>query len=146
MLRQFSRKNEKSDGTLLPEKWVEKLSELMQDTFPELQSFKALYWGQYFKDELLLITSIYNEQESKIPYTIILSLDITTDKESQIKKTLDNSAKALGVIIEDYLAKPTELEYIPSWAEHKFDQTTCFYTISREDILLTLEANKLYDL
>jgi hypothetical protein len=146
MLRQFSHKNEENSGTILPEKWVNQLSALIQETFPEMQNRKALYWGEYFTNELLLIASIYNEATSKIPYTILLSIEINSTQEKEIKKVLDSATQVLGVIIEDYLTSEEELEYVPTWTENQLQQQKFNYRITREDILLTLEANKLYNL
>ncbi len=151
MINFFSRLNENKTGTALPKSWLENISMLIAETYPELSKHhqNCSVWSELYDTELLLIISLINEKTSATAITVMLSADITKNSDKELKRIMDKSVETAGLIIEGYLAdlesSDVSVESIPEWTEEKKNKFSFYYKITRENIDLTLEANKLLD-
>lgn len=150
MIEFFSRLNENKPGTDLPKNWLENISLLINDTYPELFKLdkSCQVWAELFDKELLIILSLFDKNRSMAPTTISISSDLLKNSEKELKRVLDKSVETLGMIVESYLASLEQDElwdYTPEWTEEKKNKFTFFYRVTREDIELTLKANQLLD-
>jgi hypothetical protein len=149
MIEYFSRKNENSTGTPLPSNWIENISLLLNESYPEITNndLTTQVWAEVFDTEILTIVSLLGNQQTP-PTTFLISADIEKNSDKQLKKSLDKSIEIVGMMIEAYLHSLTHeqlYEYTHQWTEDKKSKFTFFYRTTREDISLTLKANKLLE-
>jgi len=147
MIEYFSRKNTTSTGTPLPSSWIENISLLLNESYPEIESneLSIQIWSEVFESELLTIISLVERADTP-PTTFLISADIEKSSDKQLKKSLDKSIEITGMMIEAYLHSITNeqlYEYTHQWTEDKKSKFQFHYRTTREDISLTLEANKL---
>lgn len=144
LARLKSSKNAKS----LPQDWIEGLNRLLNETFKDECKQHGRYfdvYGQIFSEELLLIVSWASEKdEYTAPVTCFLSCDpdqITNEKK--VKETQNNYIDIIGLFFDEIFATEEWNEFEPNWQEVKHKNQTYFFKLSRENVNLTLEANKL---
>lgn len=149
MIEFFSRLNENKAGTDLPKNWLENISLLINDTYPELSQLEksCQVWAELFDNELLIITSLRDIDTAAAPTTISISTDIEKNSDKELKKILDKSVETIGMIVESYLDNLAQadqvFEYNQEWEQEKKNKFSFYYKVTREDIELTLKANQL---
>lgn len=144
----LSRKNFGSKSQNLTEDFMEDLQDLLDSTYKkELTDFAKKFhlYGKIYKDELLLICGLQdlkNPQSSCVSF--FLSADIKTKKEN--KKTFSNFVNYIGHFYDSYFGQGPEKwnDYFDEWAPFTDEKSpSIFYKVTRENIMLTLEANKI---
>jgi hypothetical protein len=142
----FSRTNDIETGTALPKEWLEDCQGLLESVYKNQCKKQNRYfevYGEIYKNELVFITSILNKDNiNAIPITVSLSISINekTDNKIILNSMVDASGMILDTIFND---TNTDDIYITNWSELKFKKHELYYKITRENILLTIEANKL---
>ena len=61
----------------------------------------------------------------------------------ELKKLLNNSVNIIGNFIDIYISTESWDEFCSNWTFEEKKKTKFYYNVSRENIALTLEANKL---
>ena len=141
----LSRKEQEQAGIELPAQWIEEVRNLLESTYAaQCRQFAKKFevYGLTYPDELFLAVSLLNQNDSNSsPLTYLLSKDLTqTERPTKI---LDNLVDSIGLFFENYFNNPQEDPYISVWQENEMRGVKFFYRASRENIALTLQANKL---
>jgi hypothetical protein len=135
-------------GETLPTDWQESLSRLLNETYQKTCEKDKCYFdvfGQIFSEELLLIVSYLSEEnEAAAPVTLFLSCEQDQIKSEKIvKETQNNYLELTGLFFDEIFGAKEWNEFEPNWQEVEHNKQKYFYKISRENINLTIEANKL---
>jgi len=143
-MKTFARKKQTINAFEFPKVWSESVKEIYHQTFMEhleTRGMEIKVYGASFPDEILLISQVQAPHQA--PVSIMLSADLNDLIDG--KKLMDQLVDQSGEFLERYLnLGETEMDevYEPRWLEH--DTTQKIYVkISREDVMLTLEANRL---
>ncbi|MCY4644118.1 MAG: hypothetical protein OXB88_05815 [Bacteriovoracales bacterium] len=142
----LSRKEYCGEGEEFPPEWTGSVQELLDETYSSLCRLEERQFGVYgfiYPDEILLIISLTKKRD---PHALPLSLFISADyrgpkrDENLPENLLDVSA----FLLEKTLSKvPSEDRYSPLWTECTHLSKTYYFKVSRENIDLALEADRL---
>lgn len=144
----FSRKHDELFGTELPTQWLTHISSACNEVFEEhildKQTFDA--HGEIFRDEILLIISLISDEKLTLPISLFLSIDID-DKHYKdmklVKKSVDKMMDFAGTVFEEILATKDWDDYSVIWTAVNYQKNEIFYKVTRENVELSLEANRL---
>ena len=144
----IARKKTSISGKNLPKEWEESLSRLLNETYQaECKKFDRYFdvYGQIFQEELLLVVSFLAEKDEYLaPVTLFLSCDADQmSNEKKVKETQKDFIELAGLFFDEVLAQEDWNEFEPQWQEVKHNHQTYFFKLSRENVNLTLEANRL---
>lgn len=144
----LARKKSSKNGTSIPQDWIEGLARLLNETYSSECKQNSRYFdvlGQIYSEELLLIVSYLSEKDEYLaPITCFLSCEPEHIKEEkEVKETQQNFIDIIGLFFDEIFADQEWDEFEPSWQEVSYKKKAYFYKISRENVNLTLEANKL---
>lgn len=144
----LARKKTSKNGKALPSEWLESLARLLNETYKTECKKNNRYfdvYGQIYSEELLVIISwLSEEQEGAAPVTCFLSCDPDQmNSEKKVKETQAHYIDVAGLFFDEIFAREDWDEFEPNWQEVTYKQQNYYYKISRENINLTLEANKL---
>lgn len=136
------------NGKDLPQDWLDNVTRIMDETYKDqCLKYKSTFdaFGQIYDEELLLVVSFIAEQDAhKLPIACFLSCEkehiATTTK---IKETQKNYLDILGLLFDEIFSNEEWSDYEPVWQDITYKTETYSYKISRENVALTLEANKL---
>ncbi len=148
----LARNEESTDPKSLPTKWETEVKTLLTDAFVEEceeHHKKIEFFSFLYPTELLLIASVVDKTSATaIPYSCFLSVELTAQTDmTKIQKELTD---CLGLILENLFSlfrREDDLleEVVDLWTD--FEQGSSgnklYYKINRENIYLTLEADKL---
>jgi len=145
----FAKNHNNTNLRPLPQEWqaslVKTLNQIYDDKIKRDDS-SFFVFGQIFDEEVLIIISyIYNDL-SKSPKTIFISKelnDLGKSSQMNIKKLFDNIVDFSGLILDEILLSTDWSEYEINWQEYTFSQEKFYYKITRENVLLTLQAEKI---
>lgn len=100
-------------------------------------------FGEIYDDELLLIISlIAKERADLLPISCFFSAEGSLIEKEQ-HQIFHHLLDASGLVLDHIFAQNLEIEYFNDWEEITFKDKSYYYRIGREDIELTLEANRL---
>lgn len=144
----FARKASSKNGKSIPEDWLLSLSILLNETYQEqCEKHQRTFdvYGQIYQEELLLVVSWLSEKDEYIaPVTCFLSCEPEQmSDEKKVKSTQLNFIDVIGIFFDEIFASDEWSEFEPTWQEVNYKQENYFYKLSRENVRLTLEANKL---
>lgn len=144
----LARKATSKTGKTIPQDWVEGVSRLLNETYKKKNEDSGRYfdvYGQIFPDELLLVVSWVSERdEYQSPITCFLSCEAEQIKDvKKVQETQKNFIDLMGLFFDEIFSVEDWDEFEPNWQEVKHKNETYFYKITRENINLTLEADKL---
>lgn len=141
----MSRKNQETLGQPLPSEWIERVQNLMEDLYASKckQTHKTFaVYGFHYPDELLLIVSLIGKNDpGALPVTCFLSIDI--EQEGVWSGQLETLLDGAGMFFDSFFAKKGWNDYTPAWTETPFRKKTIYYMSSRENVALTIEAERL---
>ncbi|OFZ27842.1 MAG: hypothetical protein A2381_07545 [Bdellovibrionales bacterium RIFOXYB1_FULL_37_110] len=141
----LARKEQNSSGNPLPEIWVSEVLNLLNTVYStQLKNLDCFleFYGISYQDELFLAVSVINTNNRSIsPTSMCLSIDL--DPMQDVKKVLNTLVDALGILLDHFFDNPDSPNWQPTWLEETFKKINFYYMITREDISLTIEANKL---
>ena len=145
----FSRISEDEVGTPLPEEWIKDVKLLLDTTYEDFCLNKARSFqcfGESYQKELLLIASIIDPlNKNSMPTTFSLSVNIESINSKDLEKVLKNSVNVIGGFIDIFIATESWDEFCSTWTFEKRKKIEFHYTVTRENITLSLEANKLLE-
>jgi len=144
----FARKASSKNGKSIPQDWLLSLTILLNETYQnecEKQERTFDVYGQIYQDELLLAVSWLSEKDEYIaPITCFLSCEPDQmNDDKKVKSTQQNFIDVVGIFFDQIFATDSWYEFEPTWQEVNYKQENYFFKLSRENIKLTLEANKL---
>lgn len=146
----LARKPQTEPAKNFPEDWLEEVSQILKTVY--FDKFKHdsrtfAVWGHLYADELLLIISLAdNFNPASIPTTLFLSVDI--EPKVKMKPLLNKLLDASGTFFDTYFrtgqANSEEEDiYLANWDEAELGKQAFFYKVTRENISLTMEADKI---
>jgi hypothetical protein len=144
----LARKKTSKKGKNIPQDWLEGLSRLLNETYKTECKKHARYfdvYGQIFPEELLVIVSWLPEKEEGLaPITCFLSCDPDQmNSEKKVKETQAHYVDLAGLFFDEIFAKEDWDDFEPNWQEVSYKHQNYYYKLSRENINLTLEADRL---
>lgn len=144
----LARKKSSKNGKNIPQDWVESLARLLNETYKTECKKNDRYfdaYGQIYPEEILLIVSWLSEKEPNLaPIACFLSCDPDQmDSVEKVKETQKNFIELSGLFFDEIFSSEDWAEFEPLWQEVSHKNQNYFYKITRENINLTIEANKL---
>ena len=144
----LARKKTSKQGKSIPTEWLESLNRLLNETYSSECKKSGRYfdvYGQIFPEELLVTISYLAEKDEYLsPITCFLSCEpdqmATTEK---IDETQKNFVDLAGLFYDEIFSSDDWDEFEANWQEVSHKNQNYFYKITRENVNLTLEANKL---
>lgn len=144
----LARKKSSKNGKSIPQDWIEGLARLLNETYKTECQQNGRYFdvlGQIYPEELLVVVSYLSEKDEYLaPVTCFLSCEPDQMKdEKKVQETQQHFIDIVGLFFDEIFADSEWDEFEPSWQEVTHKHQNYFYKISRENVNLTLEANKL---
>ncbi len=141
----LSRLERENAGTPLPQVWLEEGLGLLNQTFNselEKNNLQMQLFGETYPDEVCLALGIFSKHEKAQNIWTTLMLSTSFSNDLKVEKSLENLLNALGPLIDIYFANKDELDFVPTWQEEVYSNSTVFYKISHENLILSYEADK----
>lgn len=140
----FSRKHD-TQGTALPQEWLDKAKSALDSRFEAFnEAYEFFVFGEVYSDELLIIVSAVSRNIELSPISFFISFDVhENDKNIDQKQVLENMLNTSELFFEEVFDTDNWSDYSSLWLETEYKKTTFFYKATRENIYLTIEANKL---
>jgi hypothetical protein len=144
----FARKTSSKNGKSIPQDWLVSFGILLNETYQsECEKHARTFdvYGQIYDEELLIVVSWISEKDEYIaPITCFLSCEPEQMKDTtKVKTTQMNFIDVVGIFFDEIFAADEWNEFEPNWQEVNYKQENYFFKLSRENVNLTLEANKL---
>lgn len=144
----LARKKTSKQGSSIPQDWLESLSRLLNQTYrSECKTHQRYFdvYGQIYPEELLVIVSWNSEQAAGVsPVSCFLSCDPDQmNSEKKVKETQANYIEVAGLFFDEIFSNDNWDGFEPNWQEVTHKHQNYYYKLSRENIALTLEANRL---
>lgn len=145
-MKTFARKEQHEHEIMLPDSWAQAVRETLQEVYHQECLQKGLVFdvlGATFPNELIIgITLIHPHQLTSAPYTFLISADLNDGNaaDKMLKTLIDQSAHFFDLLFKS--EDPDEL-YEANWSEAEGSPVPFYYKVSRENLRLTLEANKI---
>jgi hypothetical protein len=135
-------------GTNLPNDWREGFSLLLHDGYgKECDQQNRVFdvYGQIYSEEILIVVSCLSRTDASIaPIALFLSCDPEQmNNEQKVNEVQKNYIELAGLFFDQIFAISDWSEFEPSWQEVTHNNRTYYFKLSRENINLTLEANRL---
>lgn len=144
----FSRLEQTVSPIFLPDSWSKEVKQALLSTYGDkcLSDDKTFeVYGLTYPNEAILIVSYVGLDPEVIPVTLFASCDLQTQNSSE--EILDKLIDATGLFFDDYFAHNHDEEEWDEmnidWQEAEYRGLAFHYRVSRENIALTLEAEKL---
>tara|TARA_B100000925_G_scaffold286649_1_gene264713 strand:+ start:6276 stop:6716 length:441 start_codon:yes stop_codon:yes gene_type:complete len=141
----LSRHNEEADGVNLPKEWLEEITKVINSAYSDLFSAKNLTlktYGELHKGEVCIAFCLYNSSSGNTgSISLLLSVDLKDkeDPKSVLDNTIDQSSEFFDLLVSDQ----TEDIFQPNWVKSQLKKDNFYFKITRENIALSIEANKL---
>jgi hypothetical protein len=146
----FSRLDHDIPAVLFPKEWSDELKQVLLNIYGDkcIKDEKTFeIFGFSYPNEALVIISYVGLDKFETPVTLFISADLNEGTEA--KKTVDTMFDSAGIFFDSYFAKDADLEdeiwdeYVLDWEEADFGSDKIFYKVTRENVALTMEANRL---
>lgn len=145
----FSRLDHDTKAVLFPKDWADGLKQILLNIYGEkcIKDEKTFeVFGFSYPNEVLLIISYVGLDKFETPVTLFLSSDLT--EKTATDKIMNTMFDSAGVFFDSYFAtKETEDEiwddYVLDWQDAEFGSDKIFYKVTRENVMLTMEADLL---
>ncbi len=135
-------------GEPLPRDWAESLAGLLNETYAAqcvARSRAFDVYGRVYPEELLVMVSFWDKNSPhEAPLTFSLSCDpgdIATP--AKVKETQELYVEITGRFFDEVFASEEWDEWEPQWQEVRLKGYTFWYKMTRENVALTLEADRL---
>lgn len=144
----LARKKNSVKGESIPQDWLEGLARLLNETYQMECKNQSRYfdvYGQIYPEELLVIVSWLSEKDVGVaPIACFLSCDPDQmNTEKKVKETQASYVDLAGLFFDEIFAREEWDEFEPNWQEVTYKNQNYYYKLTRENINLTLEANRL---
>ncbi|MBY0516840.1 MAG: hypothetical protein K2P81_08035 [Bacteriovoracaceae bacterium] len=144
----LERKPTSNPGKALPQEWLESVSLVLNETYAEqCVAHKRQFdvFGRLYPQELLVIIGFLpKESTNESAVSCFLSCDFQEIETPQkVKETQANFMDVAGLFYDEYFANSEWSDWEPQWQEVEWKGKKYFYKMTRENIRLTLEADRL---
>ncbi|MBF0207051.1 MAG: hypothetical protein HQK53_09195 [Oligoflexia bacterium] len=161
----LSRKKHSVEGRNLSPVWIDKLETILNQVYKKdlgPKSLKLDVYAQHFPEELLLITSLTSMHEhvtTALSCFVSVDLDPSTQTPGaetisdssdlhNFERYLNNLLDASGIFWDQHFANIASaangpVEFNTDWEEFNYNGLSLHYKISRENIGLSLAADRL---
>ncbi len=144
----FQRKKSLKPGLDLPQEWTQSVSDLLNETYEkecETRNRHFDVFGQILPEEMVVVAGLSNlENPTESAISIFLSSDIQVGLETKKLKDIQATFVDLfGLLFDEIFSQSDWSEWEPMWQEVEYEGFTFHHKITRENILLTIEANRL---
>jgi hypothetical protein len=143
----LSRKGHEKATYSFPEVWTDQLMTAMQNLFEEqLKEHNKQFaiFAEAFPDEVLLMASLLDTKDQfAAPVTLFISHDLNIKEDAE--EILNSMVDTIGIVFNEYFASPDDIEYFDDWNPIELKKFKAHYKINRENIGLTIMANKLLE-
>jgi hypothetical protein len=135
-------------GKNIPQDWTEGLAVLLNDTYKSQCKTDSRYfdvYGQIFSEELLVVVSyLFETNEADTPVALFLSCQTgQMDTPQKVKETQFAYTDLAGLFFDEIFSQDDWSNFEPAWQEVDYKGQKYFYKITRENINLTIEADRL---
>ncbi len=143
----FSRLDHETKAVLFPKDWADGLKQILLNIYGErcIKDEKTFeVFGFSYPNEVLLIISYVGLDKFESPVTLFLSSDLSLKTASD--KIMDTMFDSAGVFFDSYFATEENEDeiwddYVLDWQDAEFGSDKIFYKVTRENVMLTMEAN-----
>jgi hypothetical protein len=151
----FSRLNPLVEGFPLPSEILLELEGLFGSVYAnecKKQGRRIHFYGELYDTEMVLILTLLNSKDPMglAPVTFFISTIINDVKTLKNQTTISVISDLFGVLIENFFRnydqnndQDNEDFYLVDWLSSAQGKFEFFYKTTRENILLTIEANKI---
>lgn len=144
----LARKKNSKAGKAVPQDWLEGLSRLLNESYNRENKTQGRYfdvYGQIYSEELLLVVSWLSEKDEYVsPVTLFLSCDADQmNTVKKVKETQESFVELTGLFFDEIFADDEWDKFEPLWQEVTHKSQNYWYKLTRENVNVTLEANKL---
>ncbi len=144
----LARKPISKTSRTIPQEWAESLARLLNETYKKECEKDDKYFDVYgliYSEELLVVVSYLSEKDEYLaPITVLLSCDgEDMNSEEKLKETQKNYIDIVGLFFDEIFSEDEWNEFTPHWQEVTHKHKNYFYKITRENVALTIEADKL---
>ncbi len=144
----LARKPVTKNGNPIPQEWPESLSRLLNEVYKKECDKEGKYFdvhGLIYPEEFLVVVSYLSEKDEHLaPISIFLSCDMEEmNTEEKVKETQKNYIDIFGLFFDEIFAEEDWNEFSPVWQEVTHRHKNYFYKITRENVFLSIEADKL---
>ena len=143
----FARLSHEKPGTPLPQKWIDKVTELIGEVYKEplaSGSWEVFIWGKAWDKEILCTFGLVKAKRPEaLPITLIVSQDI--HEKTEIKDVLEGLIDFAGEFFDSYFATG-ECDYSAVWQETTFKNGLFYRKTTRENVAHSLAADALLGL
>lgn len=142
----FSRKSQIKSGKTLPTEWIQNIEKILAETYKkELTPFnkKIFIAGFSYSDEVWIAFSLISSKEEldTLPVSYVVSADL---KEGTLPdKLIDSIVDSSGVFFDSYFNSKDWSEYQSQWTEIAVKNQKIFYTVTRENIEISIKTEQL---
>lgn len=145
----FRRLENESTAMLFPKEWTDNIKQVLLNLYGDKcikdnRTFEI--YAFTYPEEVLLIASYVGLDKNESPITLTISSDLNSESKSE--NLMNNMFDFIGIFFDHYFGQSLDQDnifedYIWEWEEEEFGGVKLFFKITRENIGLTLEANKL---
>ena len=143
----FSRLDHETKAVLFPKDWADGLKQILLNIYGErcIKDEKTFeVFGFSYPNEVLLIISYVGLDKFESPVTLFLSSDLSLKTASD--KIMDTMFDSAGVFFDSYFATEENEDeiwddYVLYWKDDEFGRDKILYKVTRENVMLTMEAN-----
>lgn len=139
----FSRKNWQVLARALPPLWCDNAHENLKHLYQTQLSARKLstfFYGESYPDELVLALNLIQNSPHGPSLSCFLSVDLAEQTAS--KQTLEKMLNFFTVFLDQYFSETEWEETGDFWDQLEYQKLTLYYKIGRENIALSLEADK----
>lgn len=139
-------KDEEISGKPLPFDWLEEVTATFNDAY-EVQRkkqnrFFETFGEIYTKEFVVIISYLDSDDPMASPITLFISHDNLEDSK-KFKKGLAALVDFAGIVFDDITTTKDWADYNSTWTENEYKDFNFSVKITRENILLTLQAEEL---
>jgi hypothetical protein len=145
----FSRLEHESLPVLFPKDWAEGLKQILLNIYGDkcIKDEKTFeIYGFSYPSEVLMIVSFVGLDKFTTPVTLFLSANL--NEKSKTDEMINDMFDSVGVFFDAYFSKSEDKDeiwddYVHEWEETEFAKLKFYYKVTRENIGLSMEADRL---
>lgn len=141
----LSRKEQERAGVPLPEKWCENAEATLYaayQNYADQQKKEFQFHGFTYEDEVFIAASYLDSSNLlDAPVTYLVSVDLEEGKKAD--NILEVLLDSMGIFFDGYFSDPDWNAYEANWTEAEFKKQPFYYRVTRENVALTLQAERL---
>jgi hypothetical protein len=141
----LDRKSHEKNGKELPDSWIDEVTTTLYEVYQEqCDNTDSIFdiFAETYPDEMILAICYRAQKDLNIiPVTYIISTDLNEKTDS--KKMLNSMIDSVGHFFDQVFSAEDWCDYQATWETLDYQGTEFYFKITRENISLSIEANKL---